>query len=133
MARGGAVTTHPEQLWFVPPPRLLEPGEPYRCLMCGRASPSGTYGPPGLESITLDDGQEHTIQLRDTWFCERHARQRWAHYERCRVALPARRRRLAAFALLDRGGISQRELFQQAEALLADPAWMPLETPMEAR
>ncbi len=123
----------PEQLWLVPPPRLLEPGECPRCADCARTAPRGTWGPPGLESVTLDDGQEHTIQLRDTWFCAPHARQRWAHYERCRVALPQRRRRLAAFALLDRGGISQRELFTQAEALLRDPAWMPPETPMEAR
>lgn len=116
---------HPEQLWLLPTvPRLLEPGEPHRCLRCGRASPSGTYGPPGLESIFLDDGAEHTVRLEDQWLCARHARLAWDEWRRCRALLPARLRRLAAFRHVEALGVRGHERFTQAEALLRS-GWMP--------
>lgn len=120
------MTTQPEQLWLLPTvPRLLEPGEPYRCLLCGRASPEGTYGPPGLESVILCDGDEYTVQLADQWLCPRHARARWAEYRRRLALVPARKRRLAAFRLVEAHGVLGYERFARAEALLAS-GWEPL-------
>lgn len=119
------MTAHQPTLF--PLPRHLEPGEPPCCAICARHDASGTYGPPGLESLTLEDrGRwvEHTVRLQDVWLCAPCAKVRWDDWRDAQVKVPARLRRLAAFRHVDRPGLSQRELFAQAEALLA-AGWQP--------
>lgn len=117
------MTPHPAQLWLVPPPRRLERGEHECCLRCGRGG-DGTYGPPGLESIFLDDGAEHTVRLDDQWLCMRHAKREWAEWRRCQQQLSARRRWLSAHRHVEALGLTAaRERYPMVAALLADPTW----------
>lgn len=101
-------------------PRELEPGEAHRCLTCAEHDERGAYGPPVLDSIELDDGQEHTVDLRDLWFCRVHARERWNTYAANQRAAPARLRRLAAFRQATQLGFRDLELFRVAERWLKE-------------
>lgn len=120
------MTPHPEQLWLLPTvPRLLEPGEAPYCGDCARKAPRGYYGPPGTDTITLDDGNEHTIELRDTWFCRRHAKVRWDDWRDAQRKLSERRRWLAAHRHVEALGVkAARERFPMVDALLRS-GWMP--------
>lgn len=102
--------------------RLLEPGEPYRCLDCSAVDCDGTYGPPGMEEITLKDGDTHGAELEDLWFCVRCSHARWAHFLDCQDRLPARRRRLRAFRIAADRGLRRdlNQLFATAERWLRD-------------
>lgn len=101
--------------------RSLEPGEPHRCLDCGIADEGGTYGPPGLEEVPLPDGDTYTAELANLWFCRRCSHLRWDHHVELQIRVPARRRRLRAFAVaasLGHRGHMNADLFRVAEEWL---------------
>lgn len=108
------------QLTLFPMPRTLDPGEHGRCLDCGRYDIRGTYGPPGLDEIRLDDGNDHTVSLPDQWFCVKHSHERWKDYRKCMAAIGKRRERLNAFRIAERRGLKGAALYGVAEGWLRD-------------
>lgn len=110
-----------------PLPRHLEPGEPCRCI-CGRTDASGTYGPPGLESLTLQDGHrwvKHTVRLDEVWLCAPCARQRWDDWRDNQVKVPERLRLLRTRRWLEQQGLRGAALHVRLAELVADPGWHP--------
>jgi len=111
-----------------PLPRHLEPGEPPCCAVCARHDASGTYGPPGLESVTLQDGGrwvEHTVRLDEVWLCAPCARQRWDDWRDNQVKVPARLRVLRTRRWLEQQGVRGAALHVRLAELVADPGWHP--------
>lgn len=116
------MTARPGQLYlFASVPRELDPGEGHRCYDCSGHDEHGSYGPAMSDAEVLDDGQDHPIDLRDLWFCRRHARERWNVWQRCQAALAGRRKRLRAFRKATQLGFRDLyQLFDVAEQWIRD-------------
>lgn len=121
--------TAPHQLTLFDLPRRLERGEHGCCLDCGEGG-DGTYGPPGLDEVTLADGQGHTVDLPDQWLCARHSNVRWADYRRCLDLLAARRERLRAFRIAEKRGLRGSVLWTVAETWIRNGS-VPAEDPWQ--
>lgn len=62
-------------------PREIAAGEYGRCL-CGRPAPEGTWGPPMLEEVQLEDGGRASLRSDELWHCRRCSARAFGDYAR---------------------------------------------------